>query len=565
MKTRTLLSIILFAAAISSQAQTYQFNWAASIGGAGFDITTAAATDADGNSYITGIYHGTVDFDPSSGVANLTAQGSNDAFILKLNNSGNLVWAKSVGGLSDDKTSCIALGSDRIFVGGSFAGTADFNPGSGVANLTGAGFTDGYVLALDTAGSFISVARIGGSGIDVITGVAVNALGTCVITGYFEGTIGFTPSAPGLAMTSAGSYDAFIVGFDNTLAPLWSKRIGGPTADNGISIATDASNGIVYGGYFSGTGDYDPGQAVFNLTSTGSIDAVIARLDSNGDFDWAVHVGGVNDDVLGDIDVHDDGTVAVTGYFIDAADFDPGTSQANLTAVGQRDCFIMVLDANGNLDWVKQVGSLMVDEGKNIELSSSKEILVAGFYGDAIDLDPGTQVHNVSSAGGDDGFAIHLNASGDLLESATYGSASEEVASVATFMSDGGVLVAGTFSGQMDADPFSGSQQLTPNGQSDVFIVRLGVSFTGIPESDQEFQLSVYPNPTTDRITITSQNEAAHTKLLVYNHVGELMHQTESIFENEIILDVAAWPAGSYIVVFEQDKEMSASRFIKAY
>lgn len=74
------------------------FVWAKNFGGAMFEEGFSIALDGFSNIHVTGLFEGTADFDPGSGVYNLTSVGSADMFILKLNASGNFLWAKGIGG-----------------------------------------------------------------------------------------------------------------------------------------------------------------------------------------------------------------------------------------------------------------------------------------------------------------------------------------------------------------------------------------------------------------------------------------------------------------------------------
>lgn len=76
--------------------------WAKTFGGISADGCRSVSCDANGNIYLTGIFSETVDFDPGPGVANYTANGNSDIYILKLDTNGNLVWIKVVGGPSSD-------------------------------------------------------------------------------------------------------------------------------------------------------------------------------------------------------------------------------------------------------------------------------------------------------------------------------------------------------------------------------------------------------------------------------------------------------------------------------
>jgi len=78
------------------------FAWAGSIGAGQQDFALGISADKLDNIYVTGFFRTTVDFDPGPAVFNMVSNGLDDMFILKLNSSGNFVWARSIGGTSDD-------------------------------------------------------------------------------------------------------------------------------------------------------------------------------------------------------------------------------------------------------------------------------------------------------------------------------------------------------------------------------------------------------------------------------------------------------------------------------
>jgi len=99
--------------------------------------------DSLGNVYSTGDFEGTVDFDPGVGVNKLTSNGGKDIFILKLDSSGNHLWAKSMGGTLTQYSGSIAVdGNGSVISTGVFYGTVDFDPGTGTSNLTSNGNKD---------------------------------------------------------------------------------------------------------------------------------------------------------------------------------------------------------------------------------------------------------------------------------------------------------------------------------------------------------------------------------------------------------------------------------------
>jgi len=124
----------------------------------------AVAANATGNTYVTGSFTGTVDF----GSVQLISAGNSDIFIAKTDAAGNFIWAKQFGSINDAEAgSTLTLdASDNVYIAGDYRGTVDFDPGSGVSNLSTRGYTDNFVLKLTSAGDFVWAKGYGGSGND---------------------------------------------------------------------------------------------------------------------------------------------------------------------------------------------------------------------------------------------------------------------------------------------------------------------------------------------------------------------------------------------------------------
>jgi hypothetical protein len=329
--------------------------WAKSFGGSSNDVGYAIEVDGDGNVYTTGYFRGTVDFDPGAGTSNLTSAGSADAFISKLNSTGNLLWAKSFGGSSEEVPRSIAVDrGGNVYTIGRFEGTVDFDPGAGTTNLTSAGDTDVFVSKIDSSGALLWAKSFGGSSEDFGFSIAVDRAGNVYTTGYFRGTSDFDPGAGTTNLTSAGiTNDPFVSKLDSSGALLWAKSFDGSSDDGGYSIAVDSAGNVYtsgfFGGTFGGTVDFDPGAGTTNLTSAGGYDVFVSKLDSSGALLWAKSFGGSSDDFGYSIAVDSAGNVYTTGYFRGTSDFDPGAGTTNLTSAGGYDVFVLKLTSSGNV------------------------------------------------------------------------------------------------------------------------------------------------------------------------------------------------------------------------
>src|ERR1041385_6107721 len=263
------------------------FVWAVEMGGIGNDKANSIAVDAAGNVYITGLFTGTVDFDPSgAAIFNLTSNSfSNDIFVCKLNSAGNFVWAKDMGGPGNDYASSVTLdASGNIYTTGVFSGTADFDPGAGTFNLAASGYNDMFISKLDSAGNFVWARSVGGSTYVWGQSIAVDGSGNVLVTGVFDGTVDFDPGAGTFNLASAGGYDIFVLRLDNLGNLSWAKAFGDFSMDAGYSIAADALGNVYTCDAFIGTVDFDPGAGTFNITSAGSTDIFVSKLDNSGNF-----------------------------------------------------------------------------------------------------------------------------------------------------------------------------------------------------------------------------------------------------------------------------------------
>ncbi len=168
----------------------------------------AISLDAAGNIYTTGAFQGTVDFDPGTGTYNLIQEGGTvNTYVQKLNPDGNFVWANSIKGDESRGRGIVVDASQNLLITGSFSGTADFDPGAGVSNLSGG---PGFVQKLNTNGNFIfaTALPIAGSGIDTDAGGIYVTGGNVVQKLDVNGNPEWQKSLNGANSTSAVKVDS---------------------------------------------------------------------------------------------------------------------------------------------------------------------------------------------------------------------------------------------------------------------------------------------------------------------------------------------------------------------
>ena len=465
-------SIFLFTTVANAQ----YFDWAKSIGGITQDNVEDLTVDNFGNLYITGSFSGTVDFDPGLGVYNLTSNGLEDIFVLKLDKSGQFVRAKSFGGNGDDAGNSIAIDSSgNIYITGYFENTIDFDPGSGVFLLTAYGIKDIFIQKLDSNSNLLWATSMGGSLVygDEGKSITTDLSGNIYTTGYFAGNSDFDPGNGAFNLYSNyNSVDIFIQKLDANGNFVWAKSIVGLGTNIAYSIITDVNGYIYTTGEFSNTVDFDPGSGVYNLSSHGSSDIFIQKLDPSGNFVWAKSMGGISSDLGESITTDASGNVYTTGYFYDIVDFDPGVGIYNLTSNGLEDIFVIKLDSNGDFIWAKSMGGTSSDIGSSITKDVSGNVYTTGSFKNTVDFDPGIGVNNLSSIWATDAFISKLDSNGDFVWAESMGGGAEDEGVSIKVDNYGNIYSVGTFDGGVNFNPF-GSYILQSNGFKDIFISKL--------------------------------------------------------------------------------------------
>jgi hypothetical protein len=389
-------------------------------------------------------------------------------------------WAQSLGALSNEEGSGVAVDANgNVYSIGYFTGTADFDPGVGVVNLTSAGSNDVYISKLDALGNFVWALRLGGTGPQSGTDIALDNSGNVYVVGNFNNTIDVDPSAAVVNITSLGSQDVFIAKYDPSGNYIWSKRFGSTAFETISDINVDAFGNIYTCGSFTGLTDFDPGAGVANLTAVTASDAFISKLDLNGNYVWAKQVGLNGSNSASSLANDAAGNVYLTGQYESVTDFNPGAGTYTITSAGMQDIFLLKLDINGDFSWAGSMGGTSLDFGRSISIDAAGNVLLTGEFQGTADLDPTVGVLNMTSpAGVKDVFVTKFNpTTASFIWSVKVGDTNNDIGyGIATDVNNN-VYVTGTFIGTVDFDPGIGSVLISSaGGQTDCFILKLDAS-----------------------------------------------------------------------------------------
>ncbi len=474
--------LLLAGCAVQVNAQTPDFGWAKNPGGTGRDEGWAMAADGAGNIYVAGTFGLSADFNPGGTGVPLNAVNVQDIFLAKYAPNGNCIWAKSMGGTGADYGLGVAVdGTGNVYVTGYFSNAdADFNPGTGTANLIHSGGVDAFIAKYDPNGNYLWAKSMGGSGADHGKAVAADDAGNVYVTGYFNGAADFNRGGSGGSRTATG-VDAFLVKFDATGTFLWVNTIEGSSTEEGRGVAVDGTGNNVYvtGTSNSAAVNFNPGGTV---NGAGNYDVFLAKYNAGGTYQWAKAMGGTNADNGQGVAVDGTGNVYVTGIvrttIVTTADFNPGGTGGTITTEGNNDVFLAKYDPSGIFQWVKNMGGSSVDNGYGISLDGTGNAYVTGYYNGTANFNLGGSDGLLTAVTGADVFVAKYDPNGNYRWAKSMGGGADDQGLAIAADGNGNVYATGYFNSHPTANfnPGGAGGTLTNHGSIgsyDVFLVKL--------------------------------------------------------------------------------------------
>ena len=254
--------------------------------------------------------------------------GSADAWVLKLDASGNVAWQKTYGGTNYDYAYSIQQTSDGGYIVAGW--TCSF----------GGGDCDAWVLKLDANGNVQWQKTYGGSDDDEAYSIQQTLDGGYIVAGYTKSF-------------GAGYHDVWVLKLDSNGNIQWQKTYGGKGIDYANSIQQTLDGGYIVAGY---TRSFGLGGDVWVL-----------KLDANGNVQWQKHYGGDWYDYASSIQQTSDGGYIVAGW------------TQSFGSVGRDDVWVLKLDKDGNIQWQKTYSNPDVDYANSIQQTSDGGYIVAGW------------------------------------------------------------------------------------------------------------------------------------------------------------------------------------------
>jgi hypothetical protein len=450
-----------------------------------------SAVDAAGNSYVTGNFLGTIDFDPavahSDGSDVLTAHGTYDVYVAKYAPDNSLAWVRRMGSeytyvastgqpfLCEWGWGIAVDGAGNAYVSGNVAGAADFGP----FTLANAGMSDAFLTKIDTNGNFLWAKGWGGATREFGNHIAVDAGGNVFQVGFTTTSVNGGWIANGFEIRKYSSAGALA----------WNKHVDnrGGTA---YGVTTDAAGNVYVSGNFTGTVDFNPDpakKAVANATgsltawSGAGVNAYVLKLSGTGTFNWVAPFVAKTAETpdayvsLDDLAVDPAGNIIAGGEYRGQVDVNPSTS------VDQRlpytypetgnpwpNGVVVKLTSAGGLVWANPMVGGRVNA---VAVDGAGAVYATGTFYTSFSPGPGSP----TVAGNESGtaFVAKLTTSGAVAWSVTLGGSGKSDGYGIAVDAVGTVSVYGRCSAAIDLDPDPTGEYLLDNARPSAFLLKL--------------------------------------------------------------------------------------------
>ncbi len=339
--------------------------WAFGLGNTGANTQERAwdiATDASGNSYVVGGFHGTMNFNPLGTAMNYTLPDTlSGLFITRYNSNGICQWvvmldAQCTSVFNEGYATCDLDDNGNLYVAGNFRGTAiDFNPLGTSTTLSSSGLTDIFIARYNaTNGSLVWVKKVGGPAGDLVSPGALRCdnNGNPYFTGRLSGT-GAVDFDPGTGTTNISNSALYIASYDANGNLRYAVGMNSGGGDGGHRIQFDKNNDVYVAGWMNGTATFG---TLSRTAVSGTADVFLAKYNNAlSTCYWALNFGGTGstaNSICAGLSVDQENNPIITGQLYGTnADVDPSSASLNLSSAGNNDCFVIKYNNNGQL-WV---------------------------------------------------------------------------------------------------------------------------------------------------------------------------------------------------------------------
>ncbi len=348
---------------VAKYDQNGNYQWAFGLGNRSANTQERAwdiATDANGNSYVVGGFHGTINFNPLGTAMNYSLPDTlAGLFVAMYNTNGICQWvvmldAQCTSVFTEGYATCDLDAYGNLYVAGNFRGNnINFNPLGTSTTLTSSGLTDMFIAKYSTSNGVLSwVKKIGSALQDIVSpgSLRCDNNGNPYFTGRLSGTgtVDFDPSA---GITNITNSSLFLATYDTNGNLRKVVGMNSGAGDGGHRVSFDNNNDVFITGWMNGTATFG---TISRTAYSTTADVFIAKYNNNlSSCYWAFNFGGAGstaNSICAGLSVDQENNAIITGQLYGTnADIDPSTATLNFSSAGNNDCFVIKYNSKGQL------------------------------------------------------------------------------------------------------------------------------------------------------------------------------------------------------------------------
>lgn len=529
-----MISLLFIASATVSFSQDMEIKWQQCFGGSEedhvYDILKV------GNTYLLAGSTGSDDGDISF------SHGLFDAWLVKIDSSGNLIWEKTFGGSAGDAFGKILTteNNNYFLIGASTSSDGD------ISNDPYPGSNDIWVVKIDSIGSILWDKIIGGGMIDHVESASITNDGGVAIFGW-------TGSQNGDISVNYGMYDMWLVKLNSDGEIVWDKSFGTDDFDYGIDIIQTSDGGFLIGGASTignvGNLTCDP----YNINA----ECILLKLDSLGNIEWQNCYGGSDHDGIDAVLEMQD------GYVFSAYGWSGDGDLTGSGWHGEGDIWVVKVDFYGNIIWQKCYGGSKYESALNIfSVENNGIVLIGATQSQNGDV---TNNHSISEYDNDIWF-LKIDSVGQIITQKCFGGIGNEfIYGGALQKSDNNYVIAAYTdygpSYDVGCEPHGGNG----NFDEDYWVFEIdSQDTTGVIENPKNHEgVKVYPNPTKDYLVfeVIEKTNFRTVTVTIYNLYGREVVAKQMTSETTVI-DLRELKVGIYFYHIEIEDQNYSGKFV---
>ncbi|MFO1469476.1 MAG: hypothetical protein U1F27_00390 [Turneriella sp.] len=356
--------------------------WARTVtASAGNSVFRAVTTDTSGNIYAAGCQNNSATFTYSAGVTATGNCAGNNLSVVKYNNTGTGVWARTVSGCgSAAQANAVATDSSgNVYVAGYQVGTAVY--GYAGQNATGTSTFNNVVLVKYNSSGTTQWARslAGGTNNAQFNALAVDTSGNIYAAGYQSGPGTYTYGSLPVTGTAGGA-NAVLVKYDSTGTVIWATTVSsGAAASQFLGLTTDLSGNIFAVGFQTGTGTFTYGGQSITGGSSGTNITLVKYTAAGTVLGAATLTAGTGNSQFNSVTTDAGGNIFAAGFQTGTGTYTFGTASATGTATTSNPILVKY-NASLSAQWINTIAAGTTNATFNaIGIDSGNNIYGAGF------------------------------------------------------------------------------------------------------------------------------------------------------------------------------------------